>query len=432
MNCVCFARRFIAAVLLFGLPVCAQAPPAGLSAADLVRMAFLRNKDYLAARQRLAEAAGLLRQAGVRPSPAVEIEVATGGPLRTAGEEEYSVGYAHVLEAPGKRAARVKVADKGVELAQAEVAEKERALSFEVTSRFVEAVAAEARLTASKELEQINLQNQRLTQARVEQGDAAPIEGRLFLADLRRAQAERVLAAGRSSNALAELRRVAGLSASESLALGPTLAPDDFGLRPLAGMQKLALEKRPDLRLAMLLESQAAGEAEVARSGARPDLTLSARYIRRYSRFDQLGLDASGAQVPIKDRDNVLAFGASIPLSRSQQTRGLVEAAEARAAAGRLRSEYLREKIPLEVESAFRRFNAAREALELLKTGVLDQSQGNLEVVREAYRLGQLRVMDVLNEQRRFVEARLAYIDAQVEAALALAELQRAVGGNLP
>jgi cobalt-zinc-cadmium efflux system outer membrane protein len=40
--------------------------------------------------------------------------------------------------------------------------------------------------------------------------------------------------------------------------------------------------------------------------------------------------------------------------------------------------------------------------------------------------------MDVLNEQRRLVETELAYVDSQAEAALASAELERAVGGNLP
>ena len=71
-------------------------------------------------------------------------------------------------------------------------------------------------------------------------------------------------------------------------------------------------------------------------------------------------------------------------------------------------------------------------ALELLQNGVIQQSEKNLIVIREAYRLGQLRVMDVLNDQRRLVETELAYVDSQGETALAFAELERAVGGNLP
>jgi cobalt-zinc-cadmium efflux system outer membrane protein len=53
-------------------------------------------------------------------------------------------------------------------------------------------------------------------------------------------------------------------------------------------------------------------------------------------------------------------------------------------------------------------------------------------VIREAYRLGQLRLLDVLNEQRRLVDLQLSYIEAQAQAARALVELERAVGGPLP
>ena len=70
--------------------------------------------------------------------------------------------------------------------------------------------------------------------------------------------------------------------------------------------------------------------------------------------------------------------------------------------------------------------------LQILKTGVVEQSQKNLTVIREAYRLGQLRLFDVLNEQRKLIEIELTFVDAQSEAAQALAELEKSVGGILP
>ena len=45
--------------------------------------------------------------------------------------------------------------------------------------------------------------------------------------------------------------------------------------------------------------------------------------------------------------------------------------------------------------------------------------------------LGQLRLLDVLNEQRRLLETQLGYIDAEAELARSLAELERAAGGEL-
>jgi cobalt-zinc-cadmium efflux system outer membrane protein len=67
-----------------------------------------------------------------------------------------------------------------------------------------------------------------------------------------------------------------------------------------------------------------------------------------------------------------------------------------------------------------------------MRTGVIEPSQQNLTVIQEAYRLGQLRLFDVLNEQRRLSDLQLSYLEAQADAARALSDLERSVGGDLP
>jgi cobalt-zinc-cadmium efflux system outer membrane protein len=160
-------------------------------------------------------------------------------------------------------------------------------------------------------------------------------------------------------------------------------------------------------------------------------VTLSARYAYRNERFDAYGLNAAGMPVPLRDRDNILSVGVSLPLFTRSRNVGNIEAAGARAAAARLRREHLERTIPLEVEAAWRRQEAARRALDLLNSGVVRQSEKNLEIVREAHSLGHLRMLDVLNEQRRVVETELAYVDAAAELARAAAELEHTVGGGL-
>ena len=51
--------------------------------------------------------------------------------------------------------------------------------------------------------------------------------------------------------------------------------------------------------------------------------------------------------------------------------------------------------------------------------------------MRQAYQLGQLRLLDVLNEQRRLIDTELSYIDAQTELAETTADLERVVGSDL-
>ena len=108
-----------------------------------------------------------------------------------------------------------------------------------------------------------------------------------------------------------------------------------------------------------------------------------------------------------------------------------MEAAVARQNAAKLRQEHLAVTIPLEVDAAWQRYQAARNTVAILNRGVLDESERNLSVIWQAYNLGQLRLIDVLSEQRRLLETQLSYIDAEAELARSRAELERAVGEEL-
>ena len=397
---------------------------------ELVTQALERNRDLLAARQRLAEAQGLLRQAGVRLAPTVEVEAGTGRPLGTRGEEEYSAGFFYPFETGGKRQKRVSVAELGIALAEAEVAERTRQLAFEIKRRAAELLAARRKQDAIDRLLGLSRESYQVTKTRVDQGDAAPLEGQLLVAELGRVEAQQATFAGRASAGLLDLRQVIGLTGNESFGLREEAAPatDDVSLDAL---KDRARASRPDLRGAQLLEQQAGAELALQNAQGRPDVTASARYIQRNSFFEQSVLSAMGTATQLHDRDNVLTLGISVPLFTQRRNVGNVEAAVARERAARLRKEYLEGTIPLEVEAAYRRWIAAQRALTLFQQGVIDQSERNLAVIRQAYTLGQLRVLDVLAEQRRLIDTELAYIDTQADLAQATAELERAVGGNL-
>ena len=396
------------------------------NADEAVQLAVIRNREFLALRERMRATAALLRQAGVRPSPTIETEVATGRPLGTQGEEEYSAGYFQPVQTAGKRQKRTSVARFGVELSQAELLEKQRQLTFDVKSRFAEAVAARQKLDAVLSLLQIDRENYDLTNARVREGDAAPLEAALFLTEANKTRAQQITYGGRLSSALSELRRTVGLPASEALNIQFTFSPVQ-ALPPLEDLKQRARD-RSDLRTLRIVERQTGAEIELARAEGKPDLTASARYSHRNSRFDAFGLSVTGATVPLRNRDNILTFGLAIPVFTGNRNLGNIEAAEARQAAARQRRQFLEGAIPIEVENAYQRIEAARQAVQIFATGVIEQSANNLKVIREAYKLGQLRALDVLNEQRRMVDTQLSYIDAQLEETQARNELERAVG----
>jgi cobalt-zinc-cadmium efflux system outer membrane protein len=193
----------------------------------------------------------------------------------------------------------------------------------------------------------------------------------------------------------------------------------------------LALSKRPDLIALQIAGEQAAKQSKLAEVETKPNLTLSGQYSHVDTAFDQFGLTRAGALTPIRDHVDSVGLGISIPLSSARRNRGNIEAAIARQSGARLRRGYLESAIPTQVEAAYQHWSAAQSAADVFTKDVVDQSEKNLAVMRQAYNLGDLRLLDILNEQRRLLDTELSYIDAQAELFRSYAELEQTTGGSL-
>ena len=400
---------------------------------ELVRIALERNRELLAARERVAEAQGLLRRAGVRPNPTLEVDYGAGGPLGSPGTDELFLRYAQPIELGGKRGKRQAIGQSGVAAAEAEFAARTRQLVFEVKMRAAEVRAAHAKSAALAEVVTAGRESLRLTRARVSEGDAAALEAQLLAVEVARVDAQHATYRGRATAALADLRRLVGLDAAELPSGGPNpeLPPQESLALP--DLTARALKIRSDLGAARAVERQSAAELELARAEGVPDLTASATYTQDSDTTDGLfAVTSSGQPAPIVDNDKRISVGVSIPLFWRGRNRGNTDAAMARATSARLQREYLESAVPRDVEAAYARWTAAQDTVSVFRQGIVGQADQNLVVMREAYTLGQLRLLDVLNEQRRLIETRLAHIDAETELAQAAADLERAVGMDLP
>jgi cobalt-zinc-cadmium efflux system outer membrane protein len=404
--------------------------PEGTGVDELVQSALARNAELLAARQRIVEAQGLLHQAGLRPNPGVEVSVTNGSILGSAGEREFSVGYAHTFELGRKRERRVEVAELGLELARLEVADRERQLRAETKGRFGEALAAARNLETAGRLLELNQQGYRLAQARVREGEAAPLEQGLLQVEVSRLESDRLLFESQAARAILDLKTLAGMSLDEPLQPSGELNTSPVALS-LAEATERALAERPDVKAARLEEKLGEAELQLANSEITPDLIGFARYTRTNSRFDQFGLNATGALAALRDTDNVLSAGVTITLPTRHRNQGSIQAATARRTAADFRRQFIEQVVRREVRSAYSRYEAARRALEIFDQRVIGQAQDNLRVIRAAYELGELRLLDVLNEQRRLIDAERAYTEVLKEYYLAVVELERAVGGPM-
>jgi cobalt-zinc-cadmium efflux system outer membrane protein len=360
----------------------------------------------------------------------LEISGSSGRPFGIQGEDGYEFSYSHEIETAGKRSKRVEVADRATLLVSAETDEESRQLAFRVASRYVDAFATQQELKELDRLIAAYAEFLRLIEARVKEGDAAPLEQRLVSVDLAQSQAKRTASVTRFDAAVRELRTLAGLAGQEPLSLlEPMPMPSELFLSEL---QQLALRERADLRAARARVAEAEAQLGLTEAEGIPNLMLRGTYSRQNGGFDGLsGIDESGGLAPLEDRDDMVSFGIQVQLGTKRRNAGNIEAAQARLAGASLRREYAESVAIVEVENAWQRVQSARQAIDTFDQGLLDQAEQNAEIIREAYELGQLRLIDVLNEQRRVIEVRLAYIEARAEMHRAVTELEFAVGRSL-
>lgn len=410
-------------------PTVASPKPA-MGADDFQRLALERNADLQATRQEIAAARGFLTQARLRPNPGFDVSFSSGRPLGSPGERAFDVGYAHTIELGGKRARRIDVAQVGVEVAQWLVADRERLLRAEVHTRFADALASARNFATLAELLELNQRSLKVAVQRVSEGEGAPIEQRLLEAEVGRITADRFVAVGAAERAYVALKAAAGLPPSDTLTLVGDLTTAGVSLSLDQAIER-ALAERPDLKAARAEEARVGAELGLARADRVPDVIGVVRYSQESTRFDQLGVNASGQPVPLRDTDKTLTAGVSIPLPFANRNQGAVEAATARLRAAALRREYVEQAVRADVRSAYAQYVGGRQAVDVFERQVIKQVQESVNTFRVSYELGEVQLIDFVQEQRRLVDTQKAFTDVLRELYVARATLEAAVGAEV-
>ena len=399
----------------------------GLSSGDLVKLTLERNPQILAIRQRLTETQGLLKQAALSPNPDLSFSITDGSILNSPGEREYSVSYVHTFELGGKRTRRVDVAAFEVQSARYEIANQQRELVADVKTAYAEALAAIRNLEVLRQTLDLIQKINEITIQRVREGESPTLEEGLSTVELNRVKAEFPLISSQVQSKISELKLVSGINADQALLLKTEFSFEDSRIDSRDLLMK-ALESRPDLQAARLQEKKAESEIALAKAEAISNVNGLASYTRSLTQFDQFGLDDTRQLVPLKDRDNTISAGISINLPFRNRNQGNIQAAISRKETARLRTQALEKSIGQEVASAVITYKAALEALRIFSNNILPQSSKNLEVVRASYELGELRFLDLIQEQRRAFEIQNAYTDVLKTYYLSIIQLEKATG----
>jgi cobalt-zinc-cadmium efflux system outer membrane protein len=141
---------------------------------------------------------------------------------------------------------------------------------------------------------------------------------------------------------------------------------------------------------------------------------------------------AGGIRFLRAGNDAAFVAGVSMPLLRRNQNQGLIRAAretvngaewELRGAERALRAEF---------SAAWLDLQSALAAAQALRREALPPTDEALALVREAYRSGQLPLIDVLDAQREQIQLRRELLECETAFALALARVDGLTSTTFP
>jgi cobalt-zinc-cadmium efflux system outer membrane protein len=400
----------------------------GVTIDQAVAYALEHNGELLAARKEIDAASALVKQASLRANPKVDASLAK---TVTGSDNNITVNGTLPLELGGRRPARIKVAERELEMRQQDFANRERMLAADVRTKFGEALAAILKLGFDEDLIATSQRGYNLVAARVTEGGTAPLEQNMVLVELNRLRSMRETAEGKTQIEMFELRNLIGMTPGEPLRLRGDFNDVITPLSPVAEATMRALAERPDLKLAKAAESLAEARIEQARSEGRLDASLIAGYQRMDFGYPLNGINDAGQLRPIQGTFHYFTVGVSLDLPVRNKNQGAVEAAVAEAEGTKRRREFIELTVRREVASAYAQYNSAARAAEIFRVGVKDQANANLDVVRQKYELGSKTLIDYLGEQRRFIDLQNGYIDALLDTYKARVEIERAVASPL-
>jgi len=400
----------------------------GLSLDSAVRQALEREPTLRSVRSEVDVAQGKRLQATLRPNPSLSVEQRqepTSPDSQTMAQIQWPLDLF-------RRPARVAVADRAIEVSERAVEDRTRLLIADVRGRYGDAAAAIRDLSLADDAVELISRQFDLLRQRASEGSVPVLERDKREVELRRYEADRLLASGRVEASMIALKRTIGMAIDTPVQLRdrlenllPSTVVSDSGIESSPNASVAA--ERADVRMTDAEVRLAQARIDEAAAQGRYDVTLFGGYMRMDTRFAQLGFNQSGQLQPVQGTFNYVSGGAMVTVPFRNRNQGDIAAARAERAGAQARRDTAQLAAEADIAAAEARDAAARRAL-AVTTSVVDLAGKNLDVVRQAYELGRTTAADVLMEQRRYLDVQRAQTETMKTSYEARVALMQARG----
>jgi cobalt-zinc-cadmium efflux system outer membrane protein len=402
------------------LPVLAEPVPRSIN--EIVALAMKHSAELAALEKEATAKQALAIQAGTLYNPTLELQGTTG--ILTGSPEERSVSIGVNQEVPlnNKLRLRRESGQREAEIQQRQRDNAARLLRDEVATLALDYLLTSKRLELAKNLEMLNQDLVSIAGERFKAGDIPELELNLAKVELVRAE-NRLLEVDRERIPLRiKIASLTGLNESD-ITLSDSLSAQKVS--PVTQeIVKQALASRPDLLALSSERDKAETENRLAEAEALPNLTagLFAQWQRSLTEVGGMSSTSSDTQLGLR---------LSMPIPVFDRNQNGQAAARSRRDAADSRRLAMERSITAEVEATASRLSSSERILALFEKGIIPQLKENLNLTQEAYRIGEVGILSVIEEQKKFFEVNDGYLSAQHSRSVALIKLETAVARDL-
>lgn len=398
----------------------AQSPAAPEDSNDVMTLsralslALTHNPELRAFSWEVRAAQARAFQTSLWPNPELELQVEEiGGTGQRSGFDgaETTLRLNQLVELADKRGKRTKVASLDKEISQWDFQAKKLEVVGAVTRAFVQALAAQEKLSLVDDMGRLSGELVETVSQRVEAGKDSPVEKAKASVVLANARIRRQQAITDLELSQKELAATWGSTTTNFKKVSGVLS-----ISPVPPMEELTglLEWHPALVQSALAVDKQKAALELEKAKTIPDVTLGGG-LQRFEEAD----------------DNALVFGVTIPLPISDRNQGGRLEATYNLAQARDQDTAIRTAINLELAAAYRSLSSAYAELAELDTNVLQSAASLFDASREGYTQGKLDYLELLDAQRTLFEVRERYIEAIRSYHLARVDLERLIRRDL-
>jgi cobalt-zinc-cadmium efflux system outer membrane protein len=383
----------------------ALAGGSAISEAQAVDLALLNNAAF---REQLAElkltdadliAAGLI----ANPDLVVLIPV---------GPKQLEATLTAPLESLWLRGRRIEAANAAADRTLARLTQAGLDLVRDVRLAFAELDSARRRLALLEEAAALRERVAELAQARVQAGDAAPLDAATSKIEALRSAQDAKSAAHAERIAQERLRALLGAGRMrEDIKIATADEPAEL-TQAVDALVEGALADRPDVRAAALAVTAAQQRARLAR-------------LEWFGFSFVIDMNERGS----KGVEVGPGFKFTIPLFNQGQ--GTIARADAEVERAAAQQKSLHDRIILEVREAHARYVQSRDDLVAWRTQIVPATDDAVKLARKAYENGETPLVQVLDLNRQLLEASARQTQAELDLRRAAAELERSVGRRL-